>query len=360
MAEGNNKFYQEDKKSERKGYLRTQIKENPENIKQKSMIESKLKEKIKEKFDTLELVIAYSGSSKALRVNPLFIEKESDIDKIVFNNLCVNNLAAYAYFKSREIKGKIGIVLKPCDAKSIVQLISEQLIRRDKIFSIVAGCSGVIDYKKIYKFTGGLKVISADIDDTGIRLKTIDKDYKLNLNNFYADKCYICRIYDKPVYSDEFIENDKKPAIEPVEEYADIEEFERLGLKEIESFWKSEFSRCIRCYACRNICPMEVCRDRCIAQLESPHWQSQKINTDEGKFFQMIRVFHLAGRCTECGECERVCPANIPLVKLMKKVNRDIIKLFGYRPGYSIDEKPPLLTFKNIEENIKEENLVNE
>jgi Na+-translocating ferredoxin:NAD+ oxidoreductase RnfC subunit len=103
-----------------------------------------------------------------------------------------------------------------------------------------------------------------------------------------------------------------------------------------------------------------VCRDKCIAQLDNPHWQSQKIDSSEGKFFQLIRVLHLAGRCTECGECERICPVNIPMVKLMKKVNKDILKLFGYRPGYSIDAKPPLLTFKNVEENIKEENLVNE
>lgn len=67
---------------------------------------------------------------------------------------------------------------------------------------------------------------------------------------------------------------------------------------------------------------------------------------------------HLAGRCVECGECERVCPSNIPILKLMKKMNKEINKLFGFVPGLAIDSKPPLLTFKNIEKNIKEEELI--
>ena len=329
-------------------------------MERESSIVTKLKEKLWERFDDLELIIAYSKNDTALRVNPLFIEEKHGIANVIFNKLCINNLATYAYFKSQEYKGKIGIVLKPCDARSISQLISEELISKSKILSIVMGCSGIIDYKKIYKFIGGLRVIKASFDDKKINIATIDDNFDLNLSDFYADKCYTCKIYDSPVYFDEFIENDEKLNIEQAKEYADIEEFEKKSLHEIASFWDLEFSRCIRCYACRNICPLEVCRDKCIAQLDSPHWQSQKINASEGKFFQLIRVFHLAGRCTECGECERACPVNIPVVKLMKKVNKDILKLFGFRPGYSKDAKPPLMTFKNVEENIKEENLVNE
>ncbi len=67
---------------------------------------------------------------------------------------------------------------------------------------------------------------------------------------------------------------------------------------------------------------------------------------------------HLAGRCTECGECERVCPSNIPLSKLMKKSSQIIERLFDYRTGEKIDKRPPLLTFKDIEKNIKEDKLV--
>ncbi|MCL5073008.1 MAG: 4Fe-4S dicluster domain-containing protein [Actinobacteria bacterium] len=320
--------------------------------------EERLKEKIGNLIDDLKVVVGYTKSNMPLRVNPLFIEKKEEIDKLIFNNLCINNLATYSYSLSQENDGKIGIILKPCDVKAIVQLLSEGLINRDKIKIISVECNGVIDYKKIQKKINGLKIVSAAVNGSSIKIGTGEKDFEFNIEDAYADKCYVCNIYDKPPIYDEYIENDIKFNIKPKKEYEDLMEFEKLSLEEIYSFWKGQFSRCIRCYACRNICPLEVCRDRCIAQLDQPHWQSQKITSSEGKFFQLIRVMHLAGRCVECEECERACPSNIPILKLMKKMNKEINRLFGFVPGLSIDSKPPLLTFKNIEKNIKEEELI--
>ena len=320
--------------------------------------EERLREKVSNLIDDLEMVIGCTKSNIPMRVNPLFIEKKEEIDNLIFNNLCINNLATYSYFLSQEINGKIGMILKPCDVKAIVQLLAEDLIDRDKIKIISVECNGVIDIKKVQKKINGLKIASAEIRDNIIKIGTSEKDFEFNIEEVYAEKCYVCSIYDKPPIFDEFIENDKKFNIKQKKEYEDLLEFEKLSLGEINSFWEEEFSRCIRCYACRNICPLEICRDRCITQLEQPHWQSQKISSSEGKFFQLIRVMHLAGRCVECGECERACPSNIPILKLMKKMNKEIKRIFGYVPGLSIESKPPLLTFKNIEKNIKEEELI--
>jgi len=320
--------------------------------------EERLREKVSDLIDDLKMVIGYTNSNIPMRVNPLFIEKKEEIDNLIFNNLCINNLATYSYFLSQEIEGKIGIILKPCDVRAIVQLLAEGLIDRDKIKIISVECNGVIDSKKVQKKINGLKIASVEVSDNIIKIGTSEKDFEFNIEEVYAEKCYDCSIYDKPPIFDEFIENDKKFNIKQKKEYEDLLEFEKLSLEEINSFWEEEFSRCIRCYACRNICPLEICRDRCITQLEQPHWQSQKISSSEGKFFQLIRVMHLAGRCVECGECERACPSNIPILKLMKKMNKEIKRIFGYVPGLSIESKPPLLTFKNIEKNIKEEELI--
>ena len=73
--------------------------------------------------------------------------------------------------------------------------------------------------------------------------------------------------------------------------------------------------------------------------------------------FHLIHAIHLAGRCTECGECERACPMNIPLGKLKKKINMDMLELFDYVPGVKPDDKPPLFTFKVEEEKIEEHEL---
>ena len=328
-------------------------------VKSWSDIEIRLKNKIRDIFEDLELVIGYSPGRLAGRVSPHFITEKKDIEKLVLNSFCINNLASYAYFKSEEYKdrGKIGIILKPCDVKSIVQLISEGLLAKDKVYAIVIGCSGIIDFKKIQKQAGGSRIISVNVNENNVEAMVVDETINLELSGLYADKCYSCNISDNPPYFDEFITNSEKLSITGRDNYAVVEQFENRDIAEVYAFWEKEFSRCIRCYACRNVCPLEVCRDRCITQLDMPNWQSQKIDSAEGKFFQQIRVFHLAGRCTECGECERACPANIPIVTMMKKVNKDILRLFDFVPGMDAGAKPPLLTFKNVEKNIKEEEL---
>ncbi|MHB1346352.1 MAG: 4Fe-4S dicluster domain-containing protein [Candidatus Humimicrobiaceae bacterium] len=321
--------------------------------------EKKLREDARKLLGELDLVVGYGENPDMSRVSPVFIENPEDADNLIFNRFCINNLATYSYSISRQIKGKFGIVLKPCDIKSIIQLISEGLLARDRINIIAVGCEGVMDPKKIAReISVNFKIDHAGFENGKLIINTPDRIFELKPENFYADKCNSCKIYDKPSVYDEFMVNDKKPDILPVEEYEDIAGFENLKSAQIYEYWDKQFSRCIRCYACRNICPLEICRDKCISQLDEPHWQSQKINSKEGKFFQMIRVMHLAGRCTECGECERACPMNIPVMRLMKKVNKEIGRMFNFKPGVNIDAKPPLLTFKNIEENIKEEKLV--
>src|SRR5680860_469619 len=137
-------------------------------MQQENSVEKKLKERLRDIFDGFELVIGYSQSKISLKVNPLFINGKEEIDDLIFNELCINNLATYSYAFSNELKGKIGIVLKPCDARSITQLISEELLDKDRIKSVVVGCAGILDYKKILKEIGGLKIISADIKDDQI------------------------------------------------------------------------------------------------------------------------------------------------------------------------------------------------
>jgi len=346
-------------------------------LSQDNSTELKLRERAKQLLEEVDLLIGYSQGSIATRVKPLFInggtKQETELtEKLIFNGYCVNDLSVYAYSKLREIAGKIGIILKPCDVKSIVQLISEELISRKKIYAIVVGCSGVLDYKKILKQANGASVFSAKEQDGNLIIETAGSVINAKKADIYLDKCYGCTIYDKPPYFNEYIENILKPEInltQAIDRKEDkynsetsqislLEKLEKGRLAEAAAFWEKEFGRCIRCYACRNICPLEVCRDRCISNLDSPRWQTQQITAKEGKFFQLIRVMHLAGRCTECGECDRACPQNIPILVLMRKMNNVVAKLFDYKAGMDIQQKPPLLTYKNIEKNITEEELV--
>jgi formate dehydrogenase (coenzyme F420) beta subunit len=321
-------------------------------------ISKKLIEKADALFGDLSVLAGYCKGNNALKVSPCIIEKKEDIPNLIFNQLCINNLATYAYKLSKETKGSIGMVLKPCDTRAMVQLISEGLIEKDKFKLIVVGCNGIVDYKKVLKEIGGARVFSVDIDANEIKVKTINDSYTLKTRDYFADKCYWCQISDAPVLYDEFIENKQKLDVEKKDRFADIEAMKDLSLEQIYAYWEQEFQNCIRCYACRNVCPLEVCQDQCIVNLDYPSWQSPKTTSEENKFFQMIRVMHLAGRCVECGECERVCPQNLSILKLMKKMNQDIERLFDFTAGMDVSQKTPLLTFKTIEANIKEEELI--
>lgn len=325
---------------------------------EKSKLSEKIIEKAKEAFRGLDVVVGYTEGSHPLKVSPCLIDREEDLESMVFNKLCINNLATYAWRLAKKTKGKIGMVLKPCDAKAIVQLVSEGLILRDKFKLIVPGCSGIIDYNKVMARLGGKKVASAELTGDEIIVETAGGKLTLKIRDFYADKCYWCNIADNPPAYDEYIENPASLDVEKRDKYADIKDLEKMSLSDIYSYWQEEFSRCIRCYACRNVCPMEVCQDACIVHLDFPDWQSQKAEPEENKFFQLIRVMHLAGRCTECGECERVCPQNIGIFKLMKKMSAEIERLFGFTPGMDSQAKPPLLTYKTEEENIEGEELI--
>lgn len=114
---------------------------------------------------------------------------------------------------------------------------------------------------------------------------------------------------------------------------------EEMALEERFKFWKVEFNRCIKCLGCRNICPMCFCKE---CTLE----EANLIDTGEippaNPTFHLTRAMHMAGRCIDCGLCEEACPAEIPLRTLYKKVANILNKEFGYKTGFSVDEKSPL------------------
>lgn len=310
---------------------------------------NELKEKIKENLPELDMVIGWEQGFDSLRASPLFMRTEDDVDKMIWGPLCVHNLATYL----PSLKGKkVGVVVKGCDSRSVIQLLQEKLIKRDDIMVFGLPCTGVVSLRKIQDNLGSLDYIeSTEVDGDSLNITVDGTNHAFKLEDVAANKCSRCQ-YHNALLSDVFIGD---PITEEAEdEYTDVDEFEDMSLEDRMAFWVSNMSRCVSCYACRNACPMCVCRDHCVAQSRDPHWITQEDTVQNKWFFQMIHSMHLAGRCTECGECERACPVGLPLLLLKRKMNKEIKELFAYKAGTLIDAKTPLLSFKVEEDNINE------
>ncbi|MGE4193644.1 MAG: 4Fe-4S dicluster domain-containing protein [Pseudodesulfovibrio sp.] len=311
-----------------------------------------LKREIKERLPDLDVVIGWEQGFDPLRTSPLFMRTAEDVDRLLWGPLCVHNLATYL----PGLKGrKVGIVVKGCDGRSVVELLQEKLIDRDQVVVFTMPCEGVLSLRKVQKAVGDLDYVeSVETDADGVRITADGVDHLLRFEDVAASKCARCGVHTAPL-SDVLV--GAADTREAEDDYADVTAFEARPQEERLAFWLSEMDRCVRCYACRNACPLCVCRDHCVAQSRDPHWLSQEDSVRDKWFFQMIHAVHLAGRCTECGECERACPVGIPLLLFKRKMNKEIHELFGYRAGMDVNAVPPLQAFKVEEDNIKERTL---
>ena len=122
-----------------------------------------------------------------------------------------------------------------------------------------------------------------------------------------------------------------------IDSQCDLEDFENNNQQERFTRWINEFQRCIKCYGCRNICPVCFCEE---CSLEHPDLVRTGDLPPEIPIFHLVRAVHMAGRCIDCGLCEEACPVDIPLRLLYRKVNQIVSDIFDYRPGSSLEQSP--------------------
>ncbi len=236
-----------------------------------------LKARIKEALPGLECVIAWQKGYDPLHNTPLFIRTEADVDKLEWGPLNVHNPAVYLpSFRGK----KIGVVVKGCDSRSVVELLQESLIDRADVVIFSMPCTGVIDLTKVKARlaaagpTAGA-VTAVTTDGTTVSVTAGGETLALPLEQVAADKCGSCQ-FPNAVLSDQFVGDPAAPVTPKAPVDADLATLDALSVPERMAFWRYQMERCIRCYACRNACPLCVCRDHCIAQSREPHWLTQK------------------------------------------------------------------------------------
>ena len=284
---------------------------------------------------------------------PSYFETAEDLEaNFVYNGFCGANLSKYM-IEGSKLEGKTLVFLKPCDTYSFNQLIKENRVVRDKAYIIGIGCKGKLDVEKIKAqgIKGILNIRGAEYDgpaDT-LTVETLYGEKPVPYKDAMLERCHVCKGKDHMIYDELLGEStDTKDA----DRFEEVRRIEAMSPEEKFAYFQSELSKCIRCNACRNVCPACSCR-KCV--FDSTKFDSaQKANVDsfEEKMFHIIRAFHVAGRCTDCGECSRVCPQGIPLHLFNRKFIKDIDEFYGeYQAGADAESKGPLtsFTFNDVE-----------
>ncbi|MBE6345090.1 MAG: 4Fe-4S ferredoxin [Spirochaetaceae bacterium] len=251
-------------------------------------------------------------------ITPAIFENAEEMDSsFIYNEFCGPNMSKYLIKESRK-EGKILVFLKPCDTYSFNQLIKEHRIIRENVYAIGIPCQGMKHGEE------------AELDE----------------------RCTVCRGSKHMAY-DELLDGCDETDLDAEvaqKRFAKVAELESKTPDERFAFWRSELSRCIRCNACRNVCPACSCEQCVFDNPNSGIAQKAAADDFEENMFHIIRAFHVAGRCTDCGECSRVCPQNIPLHLLNRKFIKDVNELYGdYQAGFDTDSLAPLNTYKTVD-----------
>jgi len=247
----------------------------------------------------VELVLGYRSLNGVC--TPHFARSPEEAELLTFNGNCTHNLARFLVGRegllsrhNPERKKKVALVAHPATLRTVVGLLQEhQFAREDLVILGIADKDGA--------------------DEIGVEPDLVIGE----LEGLKSREGYRKR----------------------------LEEFERLGREERKRFWLEQAERCIRCYACREICPFCYCEE-CIADQNKPQWIDKSPRRVNNLIWLAIRALHLAGRCVECGECERACPVEIPLMLLNTKLVEVIRENFGYEAGKDPEAKPPLADFR--------------
>lgn len=272
-------------------------------------IESRLKQEAKRLLESgeVEVVLAYGRGYDEKHPMPYAAKTVSDVDNIVFDEYCTFNMTRY--LTEYPSGTRIAVAVKSCDSRALIVLMQEEKVKREDI--VILG----IPYRYMIDVKSG---------------KAIDRNTTCDLPN--------------PVLYDILL-GDEVPEHSDGSPYDVLKELEEMELDARWEFWSKEFSKCIRCYACRKACPMCYC-DPCFVDQSQPRWADKSPSLESNLMFHLTRFYHLAGRCIDCGECSRACPMDIPLYLFHKKVSKECEEMFGQVSGMNLDDKQVMVDFR--------------
>lgn len=249
------------------------------------------------------VVIGY-GERADGRPVPIFVTAPEGVERLIFTPACVDNLARYLTRKELKPLGRPALVATPATIKAVSVLVQENQLAADAAELIGVCVEGQGD--------GATCALLA-----GQTLAELEGEVAGRLRGKELDEAALARVVA----------------------------LEQQGAAERWAFWQGEFARCIRCYACRQACPLCYC-EQCIVEKNQPQWVPSSPQPLGNTLFHLYRAFHLAGRCVLCDSCAEACPMDIPLDLLNRKLAREVQQRFEHEAGFDHTAPPAMASYK--------------
>jgi len=286
----------------------------------------------------VDAVIGFRRGTVPMMNEPIFVREADRADQLYWDSFCGINLANYLPKR----KERLAVIAKGCDSRNIVIHLQEGQIKREQLHIIGVPCQGMVDRQRVWARLGGKEPIL--VEETGDQIQVEGKNFKDSFKkaDLLQDNCTIC-IHRNPVLYDELVGEPVKEQ-EGVDRYEDVRAVEAMDAEARWQYFEELIRPCIRCYACRNACPLCYC-PTCFVDESRPQWMGKSLNPTDVRTFHFLRAFHCAGRCTDCGACERACPVGIKVRQFTKKLEKDILDLYHFEAGMVLEGRPPLDVF---------------
>ena len=249
-------------------------------------------EKVKQSFDEGKMTGFIGLKEQHGQPEPYLFTKENkeDLESLIVGDMRYPLNKVLLKVSRRYPEEKLGVMVRGCDERGLNELFKWNQLSRDRVIPVGIACPPEL-----------------------------------------AEACEC----DKP-YPSEWVAGEKTEGISRSKR---LEAIEQLNQDERLQYWISQFNKCIKCYGCRNICPMCFCE---VCSLEDRNFILTGKIPPENPTFHLSRAVHMVGRCIDCGLCEEACPADIPLRTLYKKVGEMVSDLFDYNTGEKPEGKSPL------------------
>jgi len=226
-------------------------------------------------------------------IQPHIFERSDDLDALVLEPKWLFAKLAMKILRVSDTGYRLAVVCRGCDERAIVELVKRNQIAENSIMTIGIACGDA-----------------------------------------QAAACLCERPYPENIAAGE-----KKQGVDPFNDER-VRQFLVGDTSERVARWLRVLRRCIKCYGCRNSCPICICEP---CKLEDDTWVPKGVIPAEMMCFHLIRAFHLSDTCVACGACQDACPVGIPLLNLQLSMRRTLTEKFCYEAGIDRERKSPIL-----------------